>query len=502
MSTTSRSRVPASYSMAAGAVAFIVVGVLVWLWGAQLGHIIWSLARVAFPSIVAGILVGLLVYLIGRTFDEGTGIVAGVVGFVVGLVGGLVIINGYLIPHQMAGEVKEQAAESMDFRQRAPYDVATAVSNRNLGETTGDTTGKLKSVAAEGDTGIYTVSVKRRGMFKGYETTQTLNVPLYGSTSAKNVKFCEFSENAGKRLGGAFPKNNLNRAIQWRTSPSTRIDSGDALVHCEDGTPMVYVPLTKLDSNPIFPKRVPAGVAVYNGKTGELAVKKEIDTDLPLYPQSLAEQQRESLTRSGSFFDWMFKRSGFEDTSKDEKDPNGANRAEFGLASGDGSKQYYVTPLTSRGSSSSIIALGTIESDGVVKTGERKPYVVNRYQSGESRQANSAVASRITGEVLSGYRAAGLTVFEVIPSEDGTWTATVGKEQSVLYRAVIHPDGTIELLDAKGNPVAGDGDEKSEDGKKESTITTDKPLDDMSNDELKELGDQVLEELASRSQDE
>lgn len=476
-----------------------VIGLFVWLLGAQAGHFFWSTGRlvlIAGPVALAigGLIGSIALKVLNRDYLFES-VLIGLGAALLAFIGGQVIVAGYLIPHSLAQTAQVEEAEDLSFRQRVPYDVASAVSDRNLGATTGDASGVVKALPAEGDNGTYTTTVIRRGMFKGYESTQTMTAPLYGSTGAQNVEFCEFSEAAELRLGGAAPKNNLARAIQWKTSPSTLIDSNDALVRCEDGTPMVYVPTTQLDSNVFLPKRVPGPVAVYNGSTGELSIEEDLETDLPLYPKSIAERQREALTRSGSIADWIFNRSGFEDTSNDGDDPNGENRAEFGLADEAGENQYFVTPLTARGSSSSTVALGTVDAAGELKAGELRPYQVHTYPKGESRQANSAVASRITGEVLSGYRASGLKVFEVVPSEDNTWTATVGKEQSVLYRAVINPDGSIELFDNQGNTVAGEGQEPEEG----SELKADKPLADMSVDELKQLGDDILEELGTRA---
>lgn len=482
-----------------GAVVLAIAAALVWLWGAEVGHALWSMLRAGIIPISVGVILLLAAGAAAFTARmEGLGLLLGVAALA-GVILSSALVNGYVIPHQMAQQTQEETSGNLDFRQRVPFDVASAMSGRNLGDTTGDATGGIKALPAEGDYGVYTTSVERRGLFKGYESTQTMTAPLYGTPSSSDVTFCDFSERAGLKLSGGWPTNNLTRAILWRTSPSTKVDKDSALVRCEGGTPMVYVPLTKLDGNIFLPQRVPAGVAVYNGETGELTIEQELETDLPLYPNSVAEAQRQSLTRSGSIWDWMFRRSGYEDTSKDEEDPNGENRAEFSLASADGTESFYVTPLTTRGTSSSIIAMGTIKSDGAVKAGELRPYTVHRFPAGESRQANSAVASRITGEVLQGWQASGLSVFEVVPSEDGTWTATVGKEQSVLYRAVIHPEGTIDLLDADGKPVGSEGESSEED---KPDLDAGKPLEDMTTDELTQLGDQVLEELATRADSE
>lgn len=479
------------------------LGILTWLWGAQFFHYLWSILRVGMvPALILiGVGTSATVFFWRRVqYSEDRAIAVGV-SWVVALVlavGVAIPLSGYMAPARYNEVVETQSAEELDFRQRVPHDVATAMSDRNLGATTGDAVGQVRAIPAAGDHGSYTTAVVRRGWLKGYESVQTLTPPNYGTPGAQDVEFCEFSPDAKLRLGGGAPSNNLGRAIMWRTSPSTLVDPKDALFNCEDGVPMVYVPLTKLDGSILLPIRVPAGVAVYNGQTGELDIHEEFESDLPLYPQSVTENQREALTRSGSFADWLFGRSGYEDTSVDAEDPNGDNRAEFALADGSGMNQYHVTPLTPRGASSSIIALGTLQSDGTIRSGELRPYMVSTYEEA-ARQANSATADRITGEVLSGYMASGLRVFEVVPSENGTWTATVGKEQAVLYRAIISSDGKVDLRDANGRPVGTSS--TSEDGGSDagSVIDAGKPVDQMTNEELTDLADQILSELAQRA---
>lgn len=478
-------------------IGIAIIAVFIWLFGAQLWHSAWSTFRsnmlpIAIATITATILGGLV---LAGTRDAYPAITTWLItGALVGFTA-MAPVHSYYVPKQVAEATEEQAADALDFRQRTPYDVAHAVSNRNLGDTTGDATGGVKAIPTENDHGVYTTSVIRRGMFQGYESTQTNEPPLYGSTSSQNVKFCHFNDNAKLRMGGKVPSNNLKRAIQWRTSPSVIINRSDVVVHCENDVPMVYVPTTQLSDNFFMPYRVPGPVAVYNGHTGELAIHDDLDSELPLYPQSLATKQREALKATGSFWDSFFKRAGYEDTSKDEEDPNGKNRAEFTMADSNGEHSYYVTPLTTRGSSSSIVALGTIPANGPQHKGELRPYTINKYDQGESRQANSAIASRITGEVLSGYRASGLKVFEVVPANDDTWVATVGKEQSVLYRAIIHPNGNIDLLDSDGKQVAGEGEAPDS----SDPISTDKPIESMTPEELEQLGNQILEELAKRA---
>ncbi|WP_336659449.1 DUF11 domain-containing protein [Leucobacter sp. USHLN153] len=155
----------------------------------------------------------------------------------------------------------------------------------------------------------------------------------------------------------------------------------------------------------------------------------------------------------------------------------------------------YVTPLNPRGTSASIVGIGTI-TGSTMEAGELNNYTVYRYPKGETRQANSAVADTITGSVLDGYKASGLTVFEVVPAADGNWVASIGKAQSILYRASIAPDGTIVLLEGD-EPATAENAKQS--GKPYAKVTLAKPLAQMAADELHDLGDQVFAELAQRA---
>lgn len=394
-------------------------------------------------------------------------------------------------------------AAKLSFTERVPFDVANAVSDRSLGDTLGNSTGHVKAIPMSNE---YTTSVIRRGLFQGYESVQTMKLPLYGAANTNNdVSFCKYSESSQLRLGGAGLNNNMEMRIYQQTSPSTLVDSSDAVAICAaKDEPVLYVPLTKLEGG-IFPHRVPAGVAIYNGKTGDLKIEKDLSVaPVPVYPMSIAVSQREALSTSQGFWDWFFHRAGFETTSKDQGDPNAGNNSEFAMKSADDEKKgTYVTPLTPRGSSSSIIGLSTIESNSV-EDGKLHELILHRYEDSKTRDANSTVAATIVSTVLEGYKANGLTVFEVVPAKDGTWTASIGKNQSILYRANIAADGhTVTLTDASGNVTKGDlGSQPADQGKsdgKTSAPTTNKPVSEMSPDELKSLADSITAELAKRA---
>ena len=413
-------------------------------------------------------------------------------------------------------EMSEDSTELPSFHQRQPYNVASAVSSRTLGNTTGDATGVVKAIPSRE---VFTTSVNKRGWLTGYESTQVLNVAPFGTTPNSNVSFCRYSEDAGLRMRDTFIFNSLQRAIYHKEGMNTIINSEDAFVVCEDSddsdepVPYVYVPM--IEKQGIFnPINTFGGLAIYNGHTGDIEIQDTYSGDLPVYPSSLAETQRASSGHIGSIPDWIFKRAGWEDTSGDSGNPNGANLSEFVLASEDLDTTYFVTPLTPRGDNQSIVGIGTVVANDELTSGALKPYTVYQYAQGKERAATSTVASSITGEILSGYRSSGLSVFEVIPAENGTWVATIGKDQSILYRASVDVDGYITLRDSKGNVIGTnapgetvdeeaveDTDPNASEGDQAPPVSVgDKPIEEMSEEEIKSLIEQGVEELIRRGE--
>lgn len=478
----------------------IGIGLIWWVYPAFLNGI-WSGFRASWIVIVPVAIMIIIALVFGSADHGGVAFCTGMLAASWAIFGGVSLHYWQLQGVYEASVIRSEVAPGeLDFRERAPYDVAAATSKRTLGETTGDVTGKVRAIPAAGETGQYTTSVVRRGLFQGYESTQTLTPPLYGTAGAEDVTFCEFDPRAKLRFGGVWPVNNIKTAIYHRTPLGTHANQDDAFAVCADGVPYIYAPLTRQEGF-TFTKRVPAGVAIYNGQTGDLRIESQYEGELPVYPQSITTEQRKSTVASGSLADYWFKRVGWEDTGKDGNDPNGANRAEFGLSDVEGKRQFYVTPLNPRGSSSSIVALGVGEASKM-QSGKLNEYTVHSYPKGKTRQANSAVADSITGGVLQGYQAAGLTVFEVVPAEGGAWSATIGKKQSILYRATIAVDGTIMLHDANGDQIGGkvtvaeDGDIERE---SDEAPVTPGSIAHLSDAELRSLATQIIDELTQRA---
>lgn len=402
-------------------------------------------------------------------------------------------------------------AGSLSYEPRTAMTVAEATSDRNLGNTSGNRSSSARALPGRDS---WTATIDKRGFGKGYESIQQMKLPLYGEASSKDVQFCSFSDDAKLKLdGSALLGTSLKQAVANKTSLTTRFHSGDARFYCDGASPKLVIPLVK-KSGLWFPHDEPAGVAVYDGKTGSLEIRDSVDVDgVPTYPQSAAAAQRESIKASGSFADWVFGRAGYEGTESDKNDPNSENRSEITLARKGRKRTDFVTPLTPRGSSSSIVAVATVQADGKGATG-LKPLEVHKFKDGAVRQANSAVEQTITTLMTRTFNASqDLQLFEIIPSEDGTWTASIGKNQSIVYRAVIKLDGAISLKDSTGAVVASnaeDEDGETDGSKQQGTVTggngstgstglskPSKPLDQMTTAELKQWSGELSSELQS-----
>lgn len=491
-------------------VAAGLVGLWFWLQGAQFFRFISTDWRAAAPVIILAIIAIVSVFVWVFSFERGNGRSSGISGAVALLTIVLTVFFWVKLPYdtnrQYVDDVKVSAAESPSFEERAPFDVAARSSSRNLQNTTG-TAQATKSLADQGETGQWNTLVIRRGVNVGYESVQSINTPLYGVVPASAVTLCTFNHDAQLRLDGILPHNNLARAIFWNTPMDVNFSGGDVYSYCDGKAPYVVVPLKTLEGF-YAPQWKAYGVAVYNGSTGELSIitdSKEIaKIPGPVYPISLATTQREAYVTSGTWWEYVIGTAGYETTAKDADDPNGSNNSEFALRGSSEKGVSYVTPLTPRGDSTTIVGLSTIEAD-VVETGKRNPLNVYTLENSKTRQANSSVADDIGTKYswMPEFASTKIHIFEIVPGADGSWVASIGREQSVIYRAVIESDRSITLYNSRGETVtqANPGGTVADDGTVAPAPATSSvgDLDSMTPDELQALGNEILKKLAEKA---
>lgn len=490
---------------------------IAWLIGPQALHSTWGFVRFN-PVLTIGTIIAIVAGVISavryESRDYGSIGISGVIA-IVSLIFSIMfslLFSSFFTLRSYASENETTQVESQDdtrigYNQRAPLDVAQYASTKFMGDSDGDATNIVKSLPAYADkNGIYTTSIKRRGFLQGYESTLMMDVPLFGSMSNNDVHKCNFAKESKLRLDGFWPTNNLIRKIYTKTPPGVKTVRDDAFAYCHNDDPYIVAPLSTI-SGGFFPHRAPYGVAVYNGTTNEVSIYTDLKEaklmpGLPLYPKSVATKQRESIKTEDGYTSYLFARGGYEDTSGDENSPNQGNNAEFSLASiVDHYESHFVTPLTSRGSSQNIVALGDVISSDFT-SGEMNAYNIMKYPDGQSREASSTVSDRIISEKFDGYKAGQMSVFEVIPASEGRWVATIGRDQSIRYRAFVYPDGKINLVDSNGKEETNaPGKENGEDGNNGTVIDTGVDVSNMSNEEITNLVNDALKELATRAEE-
>lgn len=383
-------------------------------------------------------------------------------------------------------------AEPTDYADRAPYEVAEHTSEAVLKDVTGSVR-PVKSISEEGDHGLWTSLVLSNGPFNGYEAVQVMDLPLLGDLDPnKDVRFCRFDETKKLRDSGSMPHNNLSRAIFEQVPLDVSYQGGDVYGYCDGTTPIVVVPLTQLHGW-WHPVSVFYGLAFLNGTTGEVTVttdKQVIDaTPGPTYPMSLAAIQRMTLMASEGWVEMEIEHSsGYAQATQN---------TEVQLVSESSGAADYVTTLMPRGSSQSIVGVSTVpakaQSPGTLNT-----IIVSLFPDGKARASNKNLEQSLRTSYgnIPDIANDKLDVFEITIGRGGDWVLTLGREQSVSYRAYISADGKdIRLVNRFGETVSQAY--SSEPGTAPSAPAVG-DLTSMSDEELNTLGKAVLDELGRR----
>lgn len=375
-----------------------------------------------------------------RGNSDGPPILLGILGFLIG--GAITALwmmhTGYSQDRTYSATVDVSTTSMSALAPRAPYQVGEAQARPNLGDTAGDIAGTTYLPGAD----RYSTLVKRRGWLTGYEVAFTQNLPLQGRGQADQK--CAFDKsNAADRSGGWF-SHNLGRAIS-NEQRYVRFSRDDIYAYCDSGTPYVVVPLKRQVGVWVVTEK-PAGVAVYNGKTGDIEFLKDTSTvPGPSYPISLAAKQRESTSALGSFSDWVFRRAGWE---LPDDDTNSGNDSEFTLS--DAGQPVYITPMTGRGSATAISVVSSVPArhSGL----QLAPVTVHKLNP--VWVSPKAIVDRVKADYQDIPNWQTINVYEVIPTGANSWVATLGTGQNILYRAT----GTGDLKGDKPTCLQrGDG---------------------------------------------
>jgi len=485
-----------------------------WVWGPTVAHTFGASWRGGWLFLLGVVLVIGLALVATFIYEQSPGLavvaIIAALGITAVVITGWVRIN-YDTGHKYAEDIKK-SSEIVSYDQRVPYEVAQASASQNMKNVTGELQ-ESKHLADAGEHGTWDALVIRRGWAQGYEAVQTLNAPLFGSVNDKDASFCKFNRDAQLRIGGGLPHNNLSKAALSKVPLNVNFDRSDVYAYCDGDTPLVVVPMKQV-SGWYAPTWKAWGIVVYNGKTGALnAYNKVSDVEKfegPTYPISLAAQQRDGLDSTGSFSDHWFKRVGYN-ASSDNPDAQ--------LRVYDSTDSAYVTALNPKGSSQSIVGTVSVDSK-FTGSGKRNPLELDTLGNSHTLPSINSQQQTIgnTYSNLNGFAVSpdkgGYEFYEIVPGKNGAWTASIGRNLSILYRATVEvKDGStvVTLYDANGDKVDGLGNgstDQSEGNTNDSdnggTVTVPLPegaksLSDLSDAQLQELGQNVIKELGKRA---
>lgn len=469
------------------ALAAVLVALFVWLapyYSTLLG---WGLRKTLFflvPLVVVLVIAAIVAL---STDSPGAGIAVLVLGAI--LLIGWTTYKSYLQAQDYASSISVEGSAVPGLEERAPYQVAEAMARPNLGDVAGDITDTSYLASSS----RYSTLVKRRGWLSGYETVLTQNIPLQGRGQADQR--CDFTKSAAVRNSGWF-SHNLGRKIakerRWIS-----YDSDDIYAYCDSGTPKVVVPLKRLTGWMVVTER-PAGVAIYNGKTGGLSFAATAKIPGPAYPLSLASKQRHATNGLGTFGDWFFKRVGWETP---DDDVNSGNDAEFTLNTAKGT--VYATPLTGRGSATAISVISTVPAKA--HSGDLAKLTVHKLSP--TWVSPKAIEDKIKADYQDIPNWQNIHVYEVVPVSGDKWVATLGTGQNILYRVsgtgnlkgdqatCLHrADGSLircgSLADRNGKGI---GTEYGSGAKGSGDVSG------MTDEELADLQDRITEEWRRRA---
>ncbi|TXH09956.1 MAG: hypothetical protein E6R04_06735 [Spirochaetes bacterium] len=353
---------------------------------------------------------------------------------VVTLIGFSCVFHQYIQDQEYAKSITVSNDPMPDMNIRTPYSVAQAQSRTTLSNIPGaDLIDKSTRFDQHGDK--FTTLAKGRDLLGNYAAVAVQHFPLTGRSKGTQ---CVFSDNARHILGGDF-NHNLGRLINEKQRGVNWSES-DAYGLCTDeGTPLVVVPLKKQVGWAVVTE-VPAGVAIYNGRTDEVSI--ETDTSKlegATYPLSLAARQRESSKALGGVWQYLRSQIGWRPA---EGEVNSANSREFVLGGKDG-RMRYITPLSNQGNSTGIAAVSVLDADDE-QYGQRSELVV--HVTDPTWVSVEAVEARIKADYQDIPNWQTIAVQEVVPVGPNRWVATLGNDQNTQYRV----EGTGDL-----SPIPG-----------------------------------------------
>jgi hypothetical protein len=350
--------------------------------------------------------------------------------------------------------------------------------------------------------------------------------PLYGVAfwpGEGDVETCRFTGESAmsKAFHGKLGNNLLDEIAGFNNS--LFFEEEDMWGYCdpagdpekfEDDRPVIVIPVKTWDGYGNRATWYSAGVIEITGSSsGKAAIKHVTDVKPgqypgPVYPVSLAANQRqETQWMAGKWNKW-FKNFGYENTDVESQ---AGNTSEFMLKSKSDGHLYWVTPLRARGSDSQLVVAYSMIRADQASLDTVNPISIYVLNGGDPRVVNLDDLEARTRQAISdtnpGFFSAKGKLVEFLPLDDENWQVYAELGGRVVYRIKVPTDSRIrpvvtELEGIDETPVIETPEEtvnpETPSQGEEGTSACAANLSRLSDKELAECLSDIAKELGER----
>jgi hypothetical protein len=339
------------------------------------------------------------------------------------------------------------AEESMDYNWEARSSSLVGATQRIKRASTGNNRTELLT-----DTLTYVYGDDGEGSWTAIRDGKSRQ-PIYGILSydgKTDPTICKFEGEYAldKAFGGRWGHNLADEIAD--KFPDLFYENSDRYGYCDDDKPVIVIPVRQYVAYNHRTAYRAAGVLVITGSPTSDAIIQHVTTvepgDFPgpVYPASLAKEQRESMGMIAGILNSMVYSFGYETVEEESQD---GNVSEYLLRDSNDGRIYWVTPLKQReGDNQRIVAYSVIPADNATagSLNELKVFVLN---DNDPRVASisdmeTSVRQKLSEQYPGFYSAKGYLA-EFLPLDDKTWQVYAEINGRVVFRVIVPVDTDI-----------------------------------------------------------
>lgn len=405
--------------------------------------------------------------------------------------------------NDMPGCIQQGALDfEWDSRQASATGARTVI--KRSGGAVQNTTllnDSLTYVYGQGENGVWTAirdGKKREGVY---------SVLSYDGTG--NVQTCKFTDDNDLDKGfNASWGHNLADDIADHF-PDLFFDGGDRYGYCDGDKPVIVIPVKERVTFKTRKTYRAAGVLTITGSPSGAPIYQH-DTDVeqgeypgPVYPASLAKEQRESMSMIAGILDGMgmFGNFGYETTNVATQS---GNASEYQLRDKKTGRVYWVTPMKARSSDSQVLAAYSVIPADEVSMGSLNEQRIYVLPDDDLRAVNLEDLEARTKQALveadPGFYAADGKLVEFLPLSGDTWQVYAELNGRVVYRITVPTDARINptVISLDNGQTVDSPDTPDQTAGESGTSSCSEDLGSLSNKQLTQCLRELAEEMQRR----